>query len=404
VNVLVVNCGSSSVKLDVVAVDGASETRRARVRVERVGEGARLVLEADGRPSRDTDAVAEDHRAAVHVALDALGSADPGLSLDAVGHRIVHGGERFVGPTRVDDEVVRALEALETLAPLHNGPGLAGIRACRERLGGTVPMVAVFDTAFHATLPEAAARYALPDDLARRHRIRRYGFHGTSCRSVLDRLAALTGRPPERTSAIVLHLGNGCSATAVRDGRSVDTSMGFTPLEGLVMGTRAGDLDPAVVAHLTRAEGVDATTVEAWLNERAGLLGVSGRSADMRELLAHAGADPRARLAVEMFCYRARKYVGAYLAALEGQADALVFTGGIGEHAAAVRAGVCEGLAWAGVALDPAANARADGGERDVSAAGARVRSWVIPTDEARTIARDTAACLRASAPAGGPR
>jgi acetate kinase len=254
-------------------------------------------------------------------------------------------------------------------------------------------MVAVFDTAFHATLPEHAAAYAIPWELAERHGIRRYGFHGTSYRSVLARYLELTGIPRERTRVVALHLGNGASAAAIAAGRSVDTSMGLTPLEGLVMGTRSGDLDPAIVTQLARAEGVTAETVGRWLNERSGLLGLSGRSADVRELLTAEATDARARLALDVFCHRARKYVGAYLAVLGG-ADALIFTGGIGEHAPEIRARICQGLAWTGLDLDPARNDAARGVEARIDRDGGALAVWTIPTDEERVIAEDTMACL----------
>jgi acetate kinase len=252
-------------------------------------------------------------------------------------------------------------------------------------------MVAVFDTAFHAGLAPEAREYAISPELARAHGIRRYGFHGLSYRSVLARYAELTGTPAERATIVALHLGAGASAAAIRAGRSVDTSMGFTPLEGLVMGTRAGDVDPAVVAHLARAERVSPEEVVHWLNERSGLLGVSGRSADVRDLLA--ADDPRAHLAVRMFCYRARKYVGAYLAVLGG-ADAVVFTGGIGEHVAEVRAEICRGMAWCGLVIDEERNRATVGTEGWISADGARIAAVVIPSDEERVIAGDTVGCL----------
>jgi acetate kinase len=390
--VLVLNCGSSSVKFQVIGVETAARggERLARGALERIGGNATFTVEAGGRRHRETPAAC-DHDAAVGTVLAWTRGA--GLRFDAVGHRVVHGGVRFIRPTLVDPAVVAEIEALEALAPLHNAPSLAGIRAARAALGPDVPMVAVFDTAFHATLPARAARYALPDDLARRHGVRRYGFHGSSYRAVLARYCALTDTPPGRATIVALHLGNGASAVAIRDGRSVDTSMGFTPLEGLVMGTRAGDLDAAVVGHLARGEGVRVEEVERWLNERSGLLGVSGRSRDMAELLAVAREDPRAELAVELFCYRARKYVGAYLAALGG-ADALVFTGGIGEHAPEVRARILAEMAWCGLALDAEANARTVGREGRIAAAGARIAAFVIPTDEELIIARDTAETL----------
>jgi acetate kinase len=390
-NVLALNCGSSSIKFQVFASEGSAEPRRlGRGAIERIGDAATLAFEADGQPAvRATERVA-DHAAGVRRVLD---WTTPAVGrVDAVGHRVVHGGARFTAPATIDDAVIAEIEALERLAPLHNAPALAGIRAARAHLD-TVPMVAVFDTAFHATLPERAARYAIAWELAERHGIRRYGFHGTSYRSVLARYVKLTGVAAERTRLVALHLGNGASVAAIDGGRSIDTSMGLTPLEGLVMGTRSGDLDPAIVPHLARAEEVTAETVGRWLNERSGLLGLSGRSADVRDLLAAEPTDARARLALDVFCYRARKYVGAYLAALGG-ADAVIFTGGIGEHAPEIRQRVCEGLEWTGLAIDRARNAAARGVEARISRDVGALAVWTIPTDEERVIAADTVACL----------
>lgn len=255
-------------------------------------------------------------------------------------------------------------------------------------------MVAAFDTAFHQTLPDYASSYALPHELAARHGIRRYGFHGLAHRYVASRFAELTGTPSHQVKLITLHLGNGCSASAIRDGRSVDTSMGFTPLEGLVMGTRTGDIDPTVVNYLAQKEGVSAARVEAWLNECSGLLGVSGRSHDMRELLAAIDQDDRARLAIDLFCYRARKYVGAYLAALGG-AMAVAFSGGIGEHSPSIRARICDGMQWCGLTVDPARNMALQGTEGRISPPDALMHAYVIPSDEELLIARDTAQLLQ---------
>ena len=389
--VFAVNAGSSSLKVQLVDATAGGERRLAQARVERIGAGATVVVETpDTAPWREERGVA-DHDAAIATVLEAfrtLRLPAPG----AAGHRVVHGGARFTAATRIDAAVVTELAALSELAPLHNAPGVAGIEACRRHFGARVPMVAVFDTAFHATLPDVASRYALPHDLAERHGIRRYGFHGISYAYVVARYAELVSRPPESLDMIVLHLGNGASIAAIRGGRSIDTSMGLTPLEGLVMGTRSGDLDPAIVGVLAERERVGVAEVERWLNERSGLLGVSGASADMRDLLARAPTDARARLAVDVFCYRARKYVGAYLAVL-GPPRALVFTGGIGEHAAPVRAAICESLGWAGIALDPAANDAASGDTR-IGAREATVDAWVIATDEERMIARETRAAL----------
>jgi acetate kinase len=387
--VLAVNCGSSSLKIQLVDATAEGEARLASGLVERVGGSATVSVEAGGDSRREVVEV-RDHDAALNLMvtrLRALGMPAPA----AVGHRIVHGG-RFLEPAPIDDRVVAELASLEELAPLHNGPGMAGITACRRQLGAAVPMVAVFDTSFHATLPDVARRYAIPYDLAEKHGIRRYGFHGISYAYVLARYAELTRRAPRTFEMIALHLGNGCSMSAIRRGCSVDTSMGFTPLEGLVMGTRSGDLDPAIVGVLAEREGVTVAEVERWLNERSGLLGLSGTSRDMRDLLAREADDPRARFAVDAFCYRARKYLGAYLAVLGG-ADAVVFTGGIGEHAHAIRARICASFEWAGLVLDARANAGAAGDTR-ISDPDAVVDTWVIATDEERMIARETRARL----------
>jgi acetate kinase len=397
-NVLAINCGSSSIKWGVFAagVDGerGAVTRRwGQGRIERVGGEATLHFEAAGVESIDTTAQVPDHDDGMRRIAEWVAATR--VPVEAVGHRVVHGGPRFRTPTVLDDTVVAALQDLEALAPLHNGPSLAGIRACRRALGPAFPMVAVFDTAFHASLPERAWRYAIPHDLAARHGIRRFGFHGISYRAVLDRYSALTGTPEERATIVALHLGNGCSAAAIENGRSIDTSMGLTPLEGLVMGTRSGDVDPGILGHLSRAEGAPVAEVERWLNERSGLLGLSGRSRDLRDLLAHEATDRRAAVALDVFCYRIRKYVGAYLAALGG-AQAVVFTGAIGERSAEVRARVCQGLEWLGLTLDPGANVAAIEGERRISAAGSRLEAFVIPTDEEIEIARSTVEALHA--------
>jgi len=397
--VLALNCGSSSLKFQVIETDGSGRAsgRPARGGVSGFGREADVALQLGSAPPLKLKEAVADHRAAVERVLGWL--TDGGVAPVAVAHRVVHGGPKHVASAVIDDAVLRDLDAIEALAPLHNGPGVAAIRAARAALGPAVPMVAVFDTAFHAGMPAAAREYAIPRDLAWRHGIHRYGFHGTSFRSVLEDYERLSGRAPETARIVALHLGSGCSAVAIDCGRSVDTSMGFTPLEGLVMGTRSGDLDPAIVGHLSRAEGVPVGEVEHWLNERSGLLGLGG-TADMRALLERAAADPNARLAVESFCYRARKYVGAYLAALGG-ADALVFTGAIGERAPEVRRRICEPLAWLGVGLDVAENAAAVGVAARLSPDTARVPVWVIPTDEERVMVEDTAALLRPAAPQG---
>jgi acetate kinase len=318
----------------------------------------------------------------------------PGIrAIDAVGHRVVHGGERFTRSVLLDEQIMRELHDTIDLAPLHNPHNLRGIQAVREVLGPGVPQAAVFDTAFHHTLPEHAYLYAIPYQLYRRYRLRRYGFHGTSHRYVAYRYRVLNNLTREQTRLITLHLGNGCSACAIADGNSVDTSMGMTPLEGLVMGTRCGDIDPALIDIIAGKEGLGLNEVEVLLNKQSGLLGLSGLTHDMRELLAEAAEnnDRRARLAIEIFCYRIRKYIGSYLAAIGG-ADAIVFTGGIGENAPEVRARVLHGLEWMGLELDDELNQRVVGGtEGCITTPDSRLRAWVIPTDEELLIARDTA-------------
>jgi acetate kinase len=402
-NVLVLNVGSSTLKFQLVSTDekrfaSDGDERLARGQVERIGGEAVWSFRAGEGETVKGTAPLRDHRAAIEYLLRWMVDPASGVAIGslgdigAAGHRVVHGAERFVHSVAIDDAVLRGIEETIELAPLHNPANLKGIHAVRAVLGPAVPQVAVFDTAFHHTLPERAYLYAIPYSLYRRHGVRRYGFHGTSHRYVAYRHRQLTGTAREAQKVITLHLGNGCSACAIAAGQSVDTSMGFTPLEGLVMGTRAGDLDPAILDYVAAKEGLSLGEVESLLNKQSGLLGISGLTNDMRELLAEAAEhdDRRAKLAIEIFCYRARKYVGAYLAAMGG-ADAICFAGGIGENAPTVRAQICDGLQWAGVRLDPAANAAAVGGrEGRVSEEGAGPEIWVIPTDEELLIARDT--------------
>jgi acetate kinase len=402
-NILVLNAGSSTLKFQLVRTDreriaGNHDEKLARGVVERIGgESIFSATTADGTSVTHT-APLRDHRAAVDHVIGWIVGEESGVpissvaEIEAAGHRVVHGGERFVRSVRIDEDVLRGIEAMIDLAPLHNPSNLRGIAATRAALGTAVPQVAVFDTAFHHTLPERAYLYALPYQLYRRHKVRRYGFHGTSHRYVAHRWRQLTGTAREATRIVTLHLGNGCSACAIAGGDSIDTSMGFTPLEGLVMGTRSGDLDPAILDFIAVKEGLSLTEVDGLLNKQSGLLGISGLTNDMRELLAEEAEhdDRRARLAVDIFCYRARKYIGGYLAALGG-ADAVVFAGGIGENSADVRRRICAGLEWAGVRLDDAANAATVGGrEGRISPDGAGTAVWVVPTDEELLIARDT--------------
>lgn len=401
-NILVLNVGSSSIKFQLVDTNGdaiaASRDRRlARGQIERIGGEAVITVTAEGRAQATTVHAMRDHAAAVEYIIGWLTSDESGVpissvsDIEAVGHRVVHGGEKFSQSTRIDDDVRRALEELIDLAPLHNPHNLRGIAAARAVLGPDVPQVAVFDTAFHHSLPETAHIYAIPYQLYRRHRVRRYGFHGTSHRYVAYRYRQLTGRTREDTKIITLHLGNGASACAIVGGRSVDTSMGFTPLEGLVMGTRSGDIDPAILDFIAAKEGMSLGELDAMLNKQSGLLGVSGLTADMRELLAEEAenGDRRARLAIDLFCYRIRKYLGAYLAAMNG-AHAVIFAGGIGENSVDVRRRICAGMDWLGIQVDDVKNAALAGGEGRIDVDGSRVQLWVIPTDEELLIARDT--------------
>ena len=401
-NILVLNVGSSSIKFQLVDTDGdaiaeARDRRLARGMIERIGGEAIMTLSAEGRPPTKSVRALRDHAAAVEYIIGWLTSDESGVpissvgEIEAVGHRVVHGGERFSQSTRVNEDVRRALEELIDLAPLHNPHNLTGIAAARAVLGPAIPQVAVFDTAFHHTLPETAHIYAIPYQLYRRHRVRRYGFHGTSHRYVAYRYRQLTGRSRDDTRIITLHLGNGASACAIVGGRSVDTSMGFTPLEGLVMGTRSGDIDPAILDFVSAKEGVSLGELDTMLNKQSGLLGVSGLTADMRELLAEEAetGDRRARLAIDLFCYRVRKYLGSYLAAMNG-ADAIVFAGGIGENSAEVRRRICTGMDWLGIQLDDSRNGGLASGEGRIDVEGSRVQLWVIPTDEELLIARDT--------------
>jgi len=407
-NILVLNCGSSTVKFQLIATDldhiaNNTDRRLARGIIERIGGEAIVTFEVTGQDPVRSTAALRDTQAAVEFIIRWACSPETGIAelksvadIHAVGHRVVHGGERFTHSVLITDEVLRGIEDCIDLAPLHNPTNIKGILAAREVFGSGLPAVAVFDTAFHQTLPEHAYLYALPYQLYRRHRIRRYGFHGTSHRYVAYRYRQLRGIARSETNVITLHLGNGCSIAAISAGDSVDTSMGLTPLEGLVMGTRSGDIDPAIVDFVAAKEGLSSQEVETLLNKQSGLLGISGLTNDMRELLAEAreNNDRRARLAIEIFCYRARKYIGAFLAAAGG-ADAIVFTGGIGENSAEVRTKICAGLEWMGVKLDDERNAaHCNGCEGVITSDNSAVAVYVIPTDEELLIARDTVRCV----------
>jgi len=402
IKVLAINCGSSTLKFQLFELGGeekrhSQQRQLARGLVDEIGTKGTLNFTIESTESFRKSLAIGDHDAATRQALawlessGLLGRGEP----CAVGHRVVHGGSRFTAAALIDDQVLAAIEAVSELAPLHNEPALRAIYAAREELGANVPMVAIFDTTFHSTLPKWASNYAIPEDLAAKHGVRRYGFHGIAHRFMTERYCDITSKPIERAKLITLQLGNGCSATAVAQGHSIDTSMGFTPLEGLMMGTRSGDLDPSLPGFLARREGVGIEEIEDWLNTRSGLLGVSGRSRDMRTLLQAAQqGDTRAELAVEMFCYRVRKYIGAYLAVLGG-ADAVVFGGGIGENAAEIRSRICAGMEWCGLRLDEERNAKAVGSEGRISADDAKVHAHVITVDESIMIARETVRCLQ---------
>lgn len=404
-NVLVLNCGSSSLKFQLICTDRDrierdTDLRLAHGEIERIGGAAITSFTAEGREPQRSALPVKDIRSGLEIVFRWLASESSGLheaagsgNIDAVGHRVVHGGEHFTQSALITGEVMRGIEDCIELAPLHNPANIHGILAIREILGTSIPQVAVFDTAFHQTLPQEAYIYAVPYQLYRRHRLRRYGFHGTSHRYVAYRYRTIEDRPRDKVNIITLHLGNGCSIAAVKGGNSVDTSMGLTPLEGLVMGTRSGDLDPAILEFIGAKEGLSVHEVEMLLNTQSGLLGISGLTNDMRELLAEADEsdDHRARLAIKVFCYRAAKYIGSYLAAMNG-ADAIVFTGGIGENSPKIRQMICERLTWMGVVLSPVLNeAFVDGRDGAISeAATSRIKVLVISTNEELLIARDT--------------
>lgn len=403
-NILVLNCGSSSVKFQIIATDidlirKNADRRLAGGTIERVGSQALVTLQVEGKPKIRQAIPLRDHRAAIDLILRWIVSADAKISgirsladLHAVGHRIVHGGEHFTKSVKITDAVVEQIEDSIELAPLHNPANLKGVMAARELLGQGIPQVAVFDTAFHSTMPETSYLYAIPYQLYRRHRIRRYGFHGTSHRYVAYRYRMMMNLRREDVDIVTLHLGNGCSACAIRSGDSLDTSMGLTPLEGLVMGTRGGDLDPSIIEFIHHKEGMSLPDIDVLLNKQSGLLGISGLTNDMRELIDEEKEkqDRRASLAINIFCMRAKKYIGAYLAEMGG-ADAVVFTGGIGENSPIIRDRICQGLSWMGLSLDKKKNATMISGKEGlISTPKAKLKAYVIPTNEELLIARDT--------------
>ncbi|MDR1663753.1 MAG: acetate kinase [Clostridiales bacterium] len=391
-NILVINCGSSSLKYQLLNMD--NEDVLAKGLCERIGIDGRLKHE--GRAGEyEADLPMPDHSAAIQIVLDALLDKNHGVSknvseINAVGHRVVHGGEEFTQSALIDEKVEQAIEACCEMAPLHNPPNLIGIRACKKLMPG-VPQAAVFDTAFHQTMPKKAYLYAIPHALYDKYKVRKYGFHGTSHKYVAMKAAEMLGKPAGELKIVTCHLGNGASICAVDGGKSVDTSMGFTPLEGLAMGTRSGDIDPAVIPVLMEKEKLSAQQVIDMFNKKSGVLGLSGVSSDFRDIEgAKKEGSAHAAEALEVFYYRVAGYVGRYAAAMNG-IDAVVFTAGVGENSATTRAGVCEYLQYLGVALDAGKNAQR-GKELDISAEGANVRALLIPTNEELMIARDTKA------------
>ena len=397
-NILVINCGSSSLKYQLI--DSESEKVLAKGLCERIGiEKSRIIHTPAGREKVTSEIPMPDHVEAVNAVLSKLTDPECGVisdlsAIDAVGHRIVHGGEKFASSVLITDEVIAAIEEVSDLAPLHNPANLIGIRSC-QKLMPSVPMVAVFDTAFHQTMPRKAYLYGLPYEYYEKYRVRRYGFHGTSHDYVSARVAEIFGQKREDMKIIVCHLGNGASVSAVKNGECVDTSMGFTPLEGLIMGTRCGDIDPAIISYIGDKEGKSADEMIAVCNKQSGVLGLSGGvSSDFRDLATAAEeGNELAETALEAWSYRVAKYIGAYAAAMNG-VDVIAFTAGVGENNVSVRAQVISYLGYLGIALNEDANT-IRGQEVEISSADSAVKVWVVPTDEEMAIARDTAALVK---------
>jgi acetate kinase len=390
--ILVINCGSSSLKFQLI--DSETENVLGKGICERIGIDGRIVFTPGDGDKITNDTAIPDHNRAIELVIEALTNKDTGViaSLDeigAVGHRIVHGGEKFTKSVVIDEEVIKAIEEVSDLAPLHNPANLIGIRACQKSMPG-VPMVAVFDTAFHQTMPEEAYLYGIPYSLYEKYKIRRYGFHGTSHSYVSKRAAEMLGKDYGDLKTIVCHLGNGASVSAVKNGKCVDTSMGLTPLEGLIMGTRSGDIDPSVVEFIMKKEGYDVAEAENVLNKKSGVYGLSGDvSSDFRDLEdGYFKGDKGCIRAINTFCYRVAKYIGSYAAAMDG-VDCICFTAGVGENGPLVRSIICERLGFLGVKLDKEAN-EVHGKEKEVSTPDSKIKVLVVPTNEELAIARDT--------------
>ena len=395
-NILVINCGSSSLKYQLI--NSETEGVLAKGLCERIGIDGMLTYQPEGGEKEKSEIAMPTHTEAINAVLAALTNEKSGVikslsEVGAVGHRVVHGGEKFTSSCLINDESMKAIEECNDLAPLHNPANLIGIRACQELMPG-VPMVAVFDTAFHQTMPDVAYTYGIPYEYYEKYKVRRYGFHGTSHSYVSKRTAEIVGQPYDQMKIIVCHLGNGASISAVNCGKSVDTSMGLTPLEGLVMGTRSGDLDPAIIDFVGKKEGLSLDEMNEVLNKKSGMLGISGVSSDGRDLEAAAETgNKRAQLALDVFDYRVIKYIGAYAAAMNG-VDAIAFTAGIGENNIKMRKDVCSSLTYLGVKLDEEKN-NVRGEERIISADDSKVQVLLVPTNEELAIARETLALVK---------
>lgn len=391
--IFVVNCGSSSIKYQLLNMNG--EQVLAKGLIERIGmEGSVLKHTPTGKYTVDISAEEiPDHSVGIQMALDALTNEEYGVidsmdEIDAVGHRVVHGGERFTDSVLISDDVLNGIEACAEIAPLHNPPNLYGIKACMRLMYNT-PQVAVFDTAFHQTMPKVAYLYGLPYEMYVKYGLRRYGFHGTSHKYVAQQAAEMMGEHMSDLRFITCHLGNGASIAAIKYGKSIDTSMGYTPLEGLVMGTRSGEIDPAIIPFLMEKENMNAQQIDDYLNRRSGILGISGLSSDFRDLESAANrGDERSQLAIDIFAYKVKKYIGGYVAAMGG-VDAIIFTAGLGENSPFMRDKICNGLEYLGTRIDPELN-KLRGKQMEISIKRARVKIFVIPTNEELVIARDT--------------
>lgn len=394
-NILVINCGSSSLKFQLI--DSESEKVLAKGLCERIGIDGRLVYQPEGAEKEVSDLSMPTHKQAIQFVLDALTNEKSGVikslkEVGAVGHRVVHGGEEFAASAVITEEMLAAVESCNDLAPLHNPANLIGIRACQELMPG-VPMVGVFDTAFHQTMPEEAYIYGLPYEYYEKYKVRRYGFHGTSHSYVSKRAAEILGKDYNGMKTIVCHLGNGASICAVNNGKSVDTSMGLTPLEGLIMGTRSGNIDPAIMEFIAKKENLDIEGVMNVLNKKSGVFGVSGVSSDFRDLEAAAQeGNERAKLAQKVFAYNVVKFIGAYTAAMNG-VDTIVFTAGLGENDKKIRSEICSYLGYLGIAIDDEANS-IRGEETVISTKDSKVTVMVIPTNEELAICRETVALI----------